>query len=160
MNWVNEGFQLLGVKVLWTDLVGNVAALATVLLAIRRSIWTWPVQLTAAVLLFATSLSAHITGNALKQLMFGGLAVYGWWAARLLGLARLAGSRLGGQEGTWSYVETEEWLLATSVTRDGTTSRMVPWVVSRWTPEAGRGTYLRTRRPGRPFEGGGWAGIT
>ncbi|MER7206032.1 nicotinamide mononucleotide transporter family protein [Streptosporangium sp. NPDC000239] len=79
MNWVNEGFQLLGVKVLWTDLVGNVAALATVLLAIRRSIWTWPVQLTAAVLLFVTSLSAHITGNALKQLMFGGLAVYGWW---------------------------------------------------------------------------------
>ncbi len=79
MNWVQEGFQLFGVKVLWTDLVGNVAALATVLLAIRRSIWTWPVQLTAAVLLFVTSVSAHITGNALKQVMFGGLAVYGWW---------------------------------------------------------------------------------
>ncbi|MEV7007720.1 nicotinamide mononucleotide transporter family protein [Streptosporangium sp. NPDC051022] len=79
MNWVQEGFQLLGVKVLWTDLVGNLAALATVLFAIRKSIWTWPVQLTAATLLFVTSLGAHLTGNALKQALFGVLAVYGWW---------------------------------------------------------------------------------
>ncbi|MEU1731760.1 hypothetical protein [Streptosporangium sp. NPDC020145] len=81
-------------------------------------------------------------------------------SAGLLGLARLAGSRPGRQEGPWSYVETEEWLLATSVTRDGTTSRMTPWVVSRWTPQDDQGTYHRTRRPGRPFGSGGWAGIT
>ncbi|MFF0579024.1 hypothetical protein [Streptosporangium saharense] len=80
-------------------------------------------------------------------------------AAGLLGLARLSGSLPDRDEGAWSYVETEEWLLATSVTRDGTTSRMVPWVVSRWTPENGQGTYLRTRRPGRPFGDAGWAGI-
>nr|WP_221473294.1 nicotinamide mononucleotide transporter family protein [Planomonospora venezuelensis] len=67
------------VKVLWTDLAGNIAALATVILAIRKSIWTWPVQLTGAVLLLIASISAHITGNALKQVMFGALAVYGWW---------------------------------------------------------------------------------
>ncbi|MFC4059857.1 nicotinamide riboside transporter PnuC [Planomonospora corallina] len=79
MNWAQAGFELFGVKVLWTDLVGNVAALATVLLAIRKSIWTWPVQLTGAVLLLIASISAHITGNALKQVMFGGLALYGWW---------------------------------------------------------------------------------
>ncbi|GAA3153492.1 nicotinamide mononucleotide transporter family protein [Planomonospora alba] len=79
MNWAHAGFELFGVEVLWTDLVGNVAALATVLLAIRKSIWTWPVQLTGAVLLLIASLSAHITGNALKQVMFGALAVYGWW---------------------------------------------------------------------------------
>ncbi|GIH74193.1 nicotinamide mononucleotide transporter family protein [Planobispora longispora] len=79
MNWTEAGFTLLGTKVLWTDLVGNVAALATVLLAIRKSIWTWPVQLTGSVLLLIASISAHITGNALKQVMFGALAVYGWW---------------------------------------------------------------------------------
>ncbi|WP_326821420.1 nicotinamide mononucleotide transporter family protein [Streptosporangium sp. NBC_01639] len=79
MNWAEAGFEAFGVHVLWTDLVGNVAALATVLLAIRKSIWTWPVQLTGSVLLFVASVNAHITGNALKQFMFGALAVYGWW---------------------------------------------------------------------------------
>lgn len=79
MNWAESGFGAFGTRVLWTDLIGNVAALATVLLAIRKSIWTWPVQLTGSVLLLLASISAHITGNALKQVMFGALAVYGWW---------------------------------------------------------------------------------
>lgn len=79
MNWAEAGFQVFGTRVLWTDLLGNVAALATVLLAIRRSLWTWPVQLAGSVLLFIASVNAHITGNALKQVLFGALAVYGWW---------------------------------------------------------------------------------
>ncbi|MDH2428644.1 nicotinamide riboside transporter PnuC [Sphaerisporangium sp. TRM90804] len=79
MSWTEAGFTLLGQHVLWIDLVGNVLALATVWLAIRRTIWTWPVQLTGSVLLFVASVQAHITGNALKQAMFGALAVYGWW---------------------------------------------------------------------------------
>ncbi|GII02392.1 nicotinamide mononucleotide transporter family protein [Planobispora takensis] len=90
MNWAEAGFEVFGVHVLWTDLVGNIAALATVLLAIRKSIWTWPVQLTGSVLLLIASISAHITGNALKQVMFGVLAVYGWW--------KWARGTQGGQE--------------------------------------------------------------
>ncbi|MBC6461442.1 nicotinamide riboside transporter PnuC [Actinomadura sp. HBU206391] len=79
MSWTQTGFLVLGHKVLLTDLVGNVCALATLWLAYIRTIWTWPVQLLASVLLFVASVSAHITGNALKQVMFGGLAMYGWW---------------------------------------------------------------------------------
>ncbi|MEV0616062.1 nicotinamide riboside transporter PnuC [Nonomuraea sp. NPDC050404] len=82
MNWAEAGFAVFGTHVLWTDLVGNIAALATVLLAMRKSMWTWPVQFTGAVLLFIASISAHITGNALKQALFAGLAIYGWWAWR------------------------------------------------------------------------------
>ncbi|WP_043638628.1 nicotinamide mononucleotide transporter family protein [Nonomuraea candida] len=82
MNWADAGFEIFGTHVLWTDLVGNIAALATVLLAMRKSMWTWPVQFTGAVLLFIASINAHITGNALKQAMFAGLAIYGWWAWR------------------------------------------------------------------------------
>ncbi|MEU6997704.1 nicotinamide riboside transporter PnuC [Nonomuraea sp. NPDC046570] len=78
MNWAHAGFDLLGQRVTWADLIGNIAALATVVLATRRSMWTWPVQLTGAVLLFIASIGAHITGNALKQVLFGGLAIYGW----------------------------------------------------------------------------------
>ncbi|MEU8248969.1 nicotinamide mononucleotide transporter family protein [Nonomuraea sp. NPDC048916] len=82
MNWADAGFEIFGTRVLWTDLVGNAAALATVLFAMRKSIWTWPVQFTGAVLLFVASINAHITGNALKQALFGALAIYGWWAWR------------------------------------------------------------------------------
>ncbi|WP_049571230.1 nicotinamide mononucleotide transporter family protein [Nonomuraea sp. SBT364] len=82
MNWADAGFDVFGTHVLWTDLVGNVAALSTVLLAMRRSMWTWPVQLTGAVLLLIASINAGITGNALKQALFGALAIYGWWAWR------------------------------------------------------------------------------
>jgi nicotinamide mononucleotide transporter len=79
MSWLDAGFEVAGQRVLWTDLIGNVAALATVWLAIKRTIWTWPVQLTGAVLLFVASVSAGIAGNALKQVLFGVLAGYGWW---------------------------------------------------------------------------------
>ncbi|MGN9839482.1 nicotinamide mononucleotide transporter family protein [Nonomuraea sp. H19] len=82
MNWANAGFEIFGTHVLWTDLIGNIAALSTVLLAMRKSMWTWPVQFTGSVLLFIASINAHITGNALKQALFAGLAVYGWWAWR------------------------------------------------------------------------------
>ncbi|MEV0164202.1 nicotinamide riboside transporter PnuC [Nonomuraea fuscirosea] len=82
MNWAEAGFEIFGTHVLWTDLVGNIAALSTVLLAMRKSMWTWPVQFTGSVLLFIASINAHITGNALKQALFAGLAIYGWWAWR------------------------------------------------------------------------------
>ncbi|CAM3769776.1 nicotinamide riboside transporter PnuC [Nocardiopsis rhodophaea] len=91
LQWAYAGFTLFGEHIRWADLIGNVAALATVALAIRRSMWTWPVQLTGAVLLFAVSIDAHLTGNALKQVMFVGLVLYGWtrWARQTRGGAEL-----------------------------------------------------------------------
>lgn len=75
-------------------------------------------------------------------------------SARLLELAALAADRPRPVTRPWSYVTTEEWLPATTVAPDGTASEVVPWVVRRWTPVSGRGTYLRVRTAGRPFEGG------
>ncbi|GLX06898.1 nicotinamide mononucleotide transporter family protein [Microbispora sp. NBRC 16548] len=91
MSWTEAGFDVFGQHVLWTDLVGNVCALGTVWLAIRKTIWTWPVQLVGSVLLFVASVSAHITGNALKQVLFGILAIYGWvkWSRGTRGGAEL-----------------------------------------------------------------------
>jgi nicotinamide mononucleotide transporter len=76
---MNSGFELLGEHILWTDLVGNLLSLAVVWLAMRRTIWTWPVQLAGALLLLAASLHAGVPGNALKQVLICGLATYGWW---------------------------------------------------------------------------------
>ncbi|MCP2338386.1 nicotinamide mononucleotide transporter family protein [Actinomadura rupiterrae] len=82
MNWLNASFTLLGEHVLWTDLVGNVLSLTVVYLAMRKTLWTWPVQITGALLLLAASLHAHVPGNALKQGLFVFLGAYGWimWA--------------------------------------------------------------------------------
>ncbi|TYB67842.1 nicotinamide mononucleotide transporter [Nonomuraea sp. PA05] len=98
MNWLNAGFDVFDTHVLWTDLVGNILALATVLFAMRKSMWTWPVQFAGAVLLFAASINAHVTGNALKQVLFAGLAVYGWWAWRR-----------GTQDGKQLAVRPAQW---------------------------------------------------
>lgn len=98
MSWVEAGFEVFGTHVLWTDLIGNIAALSTVVLAMRMSIWTWPVQFAGSVLLFVASVNAHITGNALKQALFAGLAVYGWWAWRR---GKQGGGRLDVRPATW-----------------------------------------------------------
>ncbi|PSK96842.1 nicotinamide mononucleotide transporter [Murinocardiopsis flavida] len=79
LEWANAGFTLFGENIRWADLIGNLAALGTVALAVRRSLWTWPVQLTGSVLLFAVSIDAGLTGNALKQVMFLALVAYGWY---------------------------------------------------------------------------------
>ncbi|WP_067795190.1 nicotinamide riboside transporter PnuC [Actinomadura formosensis] len=78
MSWLGAGFGVFGEHILWTDLVGNALSLAVVWLAMRKTLWTWPVQLIGALLLLAASLHAHVPGNALKQVLFCGLALYGW----------------------------------------------------------------------------------
>ncbi|SPT63312.1 nicotinamide riboside transporter PnuC [Actinomadura madurae] len=78
MNWLGAGFEVFGEHILWTDLVGNVLSLAVVWLAMRKTLWTWPVQLAGALLLLAASTHAHVPGNALKQVLFIGLALSGW----------------------------------------------------------------------------------
>ncbi|MEV0584797.1 nicotinamide riboside transporter PnuC [Nonomuraea sp. NPDC050310] len=79
MNWAEAGFHLFGVKVLWTDLVGSLAALVPVFLAMRKSIWNWPIQFVGAILLLIAYANAHLTGSALKNAMMAILAIYGWW---------------------------------------------------------------------------------
>ncbi|MDL4771099.1 MULTISPECIES: nicotinamide mononucleotide transporter family protein [Thermomonosporaceae] len=78
MGWIDASFSLFGEHILWTDLAGNALSLAVVWLAMRRTLWTWPVQLAGALLLLAASLHAHVPGNALKQVLFCLLAAYGW----------------------------------------------------------------------------------
>lgn len=77
-DWTGAGFTVGHAKVLWTDLFGNICALATVVLATRRLVIAWPVQMAGAALLLIASLHAHLGGNAMKQALFIGLAAYGW----------------------------------------------------------------------------------
>ena len=80
IDWLNQAAFTIGDKpVPWSDLLGNIAALATVWLALRRNLWSWPVQIVGSVLLIAASLSAHLGGNAMRQVVIILAAGYGWW---------------------------------------------------------------------------------
>ncbi|AOS65220.1 nicotinamide riboside transporter PnuC [Actinoalloteichus hymeniacidonis] len=71
---------LLGQQVSWAEFIGQLCALAVVFLAQRRTLWTWPVQVAATVLLFSVYLSAQLGGLATRQLVILAISIYGWWA--------------------------------------------------------------------------------
>lgn len=77
---LRHGFSILGEQVSYAEFVGQLCALAVVFLAQRRTLWTWPVQLGATILLFAVYTSAHLGGLAARQVVIFAISVYGWWA--------------------------------------------------------------------------------
>ncbi|HEU5331491.1 MAG TPA: nicotinamide mononucleotide transporter family protein [Actinocrinis sp.] len=78
-GWADAlAFQAGGEKVRWSDLLGNLLGLATVALALRRSLWSWPVQITGAILLFGADMAVHLGGTAARQVAVVALAGYGW----------------------------------------------------------------------------------
>lgn len=74
------GFTAFGERVSVAEFVGQVCALLVVFLARRRTLWTWPVQVLATVLLLAVYTSAHLGGLAARQVVIFAISVYGWWA--------------------------------------------------------------------------------
>ncbi|SDZ42617.1 nicotinamide mononucleotide transporter [Amycolatopsis xylanica] len=77
---LQHGFTVLGQWISIAELLGQLCALAVVFLAQRRTLWTWPVQVGATVLLFAVYVSAHLGGLASRQVAILLISLYGWWA--------------------------------------------------------------------------------
>ncbi|MGW4380789.1 nicotinamide mononucleotide transporter family protein [Kitasatospora sp. NPDC004531] len=77
-HWLNERFSFFGLDVLWSDFLGNILALATVWLALRRSLVAWPVQILGSVFLLIASLNVHLGGNAARQVVIIASATWGW----------------------------------------------------------------------------------
>jgi nicotinamide mononucleotide transporter len=67
------------------ELVGAAAGLACVWLVARASIWNWPVSILNTALYFAVFLRARLYGDALLQVVFTALNLYGWWSWRFGG---------------------------------------------------------------------------
>ncbi|MEU6894392.1 nicotinamide mononucleotide transporter family protein [Streptomyces sp. NPDC046557] len=81
LTWLNaQAFEIVGQKVIWSDMIGNLMGLAALALGWRRSIWTWPAQLLSGLILIAAYASAHLAGGVGKQLLVIGVAVWGWRA--------------------------------------------------------------------------------
>ncbi|OZM70263.1 hypothetical protein CFN78_26535 [Amycolatopsis antarctica] len=77
---LEHGVTVLGQWISYAELLGQLCALAVVFLAQRRTLWTWPVQVGATVMLFAVYASAHLGGFAGRQVAIFAISVYGWWA--------------------------------------------------------------------------------
>lgn len=77
---LDSGLTIFGQHISWAELIGQLCALAVVFLAQRRTLWTWPVQVGATVLLFAVYTSAHLGGLAIRQIIILAISFYGWWA--------------------------------------------------------------------------------
>jgi nicotinamide mononucleotide transporter len=77
---LHHGVTVFGQWISIAELAGQLFALAVVFLAQRRTLWTWPVQVGATVLLFAVYISAHLGGLATRQVAILAISVYGWWA--------------------------------------------------------------------------------
>jgi nicotinamide mononucleotide transporter len=74
------GVTILGQRISYAEILGQLAALAVVFLAQRRTLWTWPIQVLATVLLFVVYTSADLGGLAARQVVILAISVYGWWA--------------------------------------------------------------------------------
>lgn len=72
-------FVVAGSPVTWTELLGDVTGLICVYLVARANVWNWPVGIANVVLFFFTFLRARLYGDALLQVVFLVLQVYGWW---------------------------------------------------------------------------------
>ncbi|MFD9888979.1 nicotinamide riboside transporter PnuC [Amycolatopsis sp. NPDC059027] len=77
---LHHGITVFGQWISIAELAGQLFALAVVFLAQRRTLWTWPVQVGATVLLFAVYISAHLGGLATRQIAILVISIYGWWA--------------------------------------------------------------------------------
>lgn len=79
MSLLDYGFTVFGERVGYAEFFGQLCALAVVLLAERRTVWTWPVNLAAPVLLFFVYLDARLGGLAVRQVVILAISAYGWW---------------------------------------------------------------------------------
>lgn len=65
--------------------IGALAGLACVWLVARASIWNWPISIVNTALYFVVFLRARLYADALLQVVFTLLGVYGWWSWRFGG---------------------------------------------------------------------------
>lgn len=79
LDWLNsEAFAAFGQHVMWSDMLGNTIGLAALALGWRRSLFTWPAQLLAGLILVAAYASAQLAGGVGKQLLVIVVAGWGW----------------------------------------------------------------------------------
>lgn len=63
----------------WAELIGDVTGAACVWLVARQKIWNWPIGLLNNIFFLLIFWWSKLYGDAILQVIFAVLAVYGWW---------------------------------------------------------------------------------
>jgi nicotinamide mononucleotide transporter len=88
ITWLLDArLHLMGSEILWREIVGNGFGLGSAIYGMRRKVWAWPVGIAGNLLLFtvflggvfATPQDKDLYGQALRQVFFLIVSVYGWW---------------------------------------------------------------------------------
>lgn len=109
------------------ELAAMLLALAYVLLAMRQSLWCWPAALVSTLLYTHIMWDSALLSDALLQVYYAGMAVYGWWRWQqvqhgsvsrgsvtewpwfrhllLIAVTGLAGLGLGYVMATWTHAD-------------------------------------------------------
>ena len=72
-------FMLLGAPVSLSEVLGDVTGAACVYLVARQHLWNWPIGIANNAFFFLLFFSSKLYGDAVLQIIFAVLGVYGWW---------------------------------------------------------------------------------
>ncbi|HWL39511.1 MAG TPA: nicotinamide riboside transporter PnuC [Gemmatimonadaceae bacterium] len=75
----SPAFTAWGIATSWAELLGFISGAACVWLVARQNIWTWPIGLVNNALFFILFITAKLYADAVLQVAFGALAIYGWY---------------------------------------------------------------------------------
>ena len=75
----SAAFTSWGVPTSWAELLGFITGAICVWLVARQNIWTWPIGLVNNAMFFVLFLTAKLYADASLQVVFGVLAIYGWY---------------------------------------------------------------------------------
>ena len=121
-------FTLWGIDTSWLELIAVLLAFAMIVCNIVELHWGWPLAAISSVLYFFLFWSQRLYGEALLQVLFIVLALWGWsvWMRGVQG-APLPVTRMpGGQRFTLAWIGTLLWLATGGVLQNFTDSD-VPW---------------------------------
>jgi nicotinamide mononucleotide transporter len=80
IGWLNTtALSLWNVPVTWAELLGDVSGAACVWLVARQHVLNWPLGLVNNVFWCVLFMAAKLYADALLQMLFFALGIYGWW---------------------------------------------------------------------------------
>lgn len=121
-------FTLWGINTSWLELIAVLLAFAMIVCNIVELHWGWPLAAISSVLYFFLFWSQRLYGEALLQVLFIVLALWGWsmWMRGVQGAPLHVTHMPGGQRFTLALIGTLLWLATGGVLQNFTDSD-VPW---------------------------------
>ena len=124
----STAFTLWGIHTSWLELIAVLLAFAMIVCNIVELHWGWPLAAISSVLYFFLFWSQRLYGEALLQVLFIVLALWGWsmWMRGVQGAPLHVTRMPGGQRFTLALIGTLLWLATGGVLQNFTDSD-VPW---------------------------------